>query len=188
MSEFKIYTKENAPQASKPLLEDREKKYGFLPNLFGAFAGSPSVLEAYISLSNLLEKTSLTPQEQQIVLLAVSFENGCEYCVAAHSMVARMMVKVPDETVEALRHGSSVADKRINALINFTRTMVQKRGCATEDDLQRFFDGGYTQNQVLEVILGITMKTLSNYTNHVFNTPLDKAFESQQWKKENAGV
>jgi uncharacterized peroxidase-related enzyme len=188
MNGFIVYTKENAPQASQALLADREKKYGFLPNLFGAFAGSPAVLEAYISISNLLEKTSLTPQEQQIVLLAVSVENGCEYCVAAHSMVAHMMAKVPSDIVDALRNGTNIADKRINALVGFTRTMVQKRGYAVQDDLQRFFDGGYTQAQALEVILGITMKTLSNYTNHIVDTPLDKAFESQQWHKQNASV
>ena len=188
MSEFTIYTKENAPQASQPLLADREKKYGFLPNLFGAFAGSPAVLEAYISISNLLEKTSLTPQEQQIVLLTVSVENGCEYCVAAHSMVARMMAKVPSEIVDALRSGTEITDKKINALVNFTRTMVQTRGHASQDDLRRFFDGGYTKAQALEVILGLTMKTLSNYTNHIVDTPLDKPFESEQWEKQTTGV
>lgn len=188
MNKFTIYTKENAPEASRPLLADRERKYGFLPNLFGAFAGSPAVLEAYISISNLLERTSLPPQEQQIVLLAVSLENGCEYCVAAHSTVARMMVKVPDEIVDALRNGTDIADKRINALVSFTRAMVQKRGYAAQDDLQRFFDGGYTQIQALEVVLGITMKTLSNYINHIAETPLDKAFESQQWHKQKVGA
>jgi len=186
MSNFTIYTKDNAPQASKPFLEDREKKYGFLPNLFGAFAGSPAVLEAYISLSNLLEKTSLTIQEQQIVLLTVSLENGCEYCVAAHSMVGRMMAKVPSEIIDALRNGMPVADKRIGALVRFTRTMVQNRGYITQSDLQQFFNGGYTQAQALEVILGITMKTLSNYTNHIVDTPLDQPFESEKWQKQKA--
>lgn len=188
MSQFKIYSKNDAPMESRSLLEDRERKYGFLPNLFGAFAGSPAVLEAYISLSNQLEKTSLSPQEQQIVLLAVSYENGCEYCVAAHSMVARMMVRVPDEIVDSLRNGVEVADKKINALIKFTRAMVQKRGCASQAELQNFFEAGYTQIQALEVILGITMKTLSNYTNHIVNTPLDQAFESQRWAKQKVGV
>jgi len=188
MNRFIIYTKENAPEESKLLLEDREKKYGFLPNLFGAFAGSPAVLEAYINISNLLERTSLTPQEQQVVLLTVSLENGCEYCVAAHSFVARVIAKVPADIVDALRNGTAVTDKKINALIVFTRAMVQKRGHASQDDLQQFFNAGYTQAQALEVILGITMKTLSNYTNHIVDTPLDKAFEAEEWKKQTTDV
>jgi len=186
MGNFTIYTKENAPQASQALLADREKKYGFLPNLFGAFAGSPAVLEAYISLSNLLEKTSLTPQEQQIVLLTVSIENSCEYCVAAHSMVGCMMAQVPADIIDALRTGTEIKDNKINTLVAFTRAMVQQRGNASQNDLKRFFDAGYTQAQALEVILGIAMKTLSNYTNHIVDTPLDEAFKSDEWKKEAA--
>jgi len=186
MSNFTIYTKENAPEAARALLAEREKKYGFVPNILGALAGSPAVLEAYISISNLLEKTSLAPQEQQVVLLTVSLENGCEYCVAAHSMVARMMAKVPSEIIDALRNGTEITDKKINALVGFTRTMVQERGHASQDDLQRFFNAGYTQAQALEVILGITLKTLSNYTNHIADTPLDEAFKSEEWTKQTA--
>jgi len=183
MSQFTIYTKNDAPQASRSMLADAERKYGFQLNLFGIFAESPAVLEAYTTLSSLLEKTSLTPQERQILMLAVSVENGCEYCVAAHSMVARNMVHVPSEIVDALRNQSAIADKKISVLVNFARVMVQKRGHVTPEELQQFFAGGYTKAQVLEVILTIAMKTLSNYTNHIAHTPLDKPFESQQWQK-----
>lgn len=188
MSNFTIYTKENAPEASRPLLEDRENKYGFSLNLFGVLAESPAALEAYINLSSLIDKTSLSPQEQQILMIVISIENGCEYCVAAHSMVARNMVQVPSEIVDALRNQSVIVDKKINALVSFAKIMVQKRGYASQEDLQQFFSGGFTKAQALEVILVIAMKTLSNYTNHIAHTSVDKPFEAEQWEKQTTEV
>jgi len=83
---FPLHTKESAPEASKPLLEQVEKGFGFVPNIFGVMSESPAATEAYLTLNKMVqEKTSLSPVEQQVALLAISERNGCDYCVAAPS-------------------------------------------------------------------------------------------------------
>lgn len=182
MSTFSVFSNDNAPTQSQPLLKLVQNKYGFVPNLFGALAESPAVLEAYINLGEILETSSLNPVEQQIVLIATSVENGCEYCVAAHSLVAKQMVKVNPTAVDALRGRTLIPDAKLQALAAFTRSVVANRGSVDERSLEVFFAAGYGNQQVLEVILGVTMKTLSNYANNLMHTPLDDPFKAEVWK------
>ena len=186
MSIFSIHSEQTAPEASRPILEGAKAKYGFLPNLLGGLAASPAALEAYVTLSDLFDKTSLTPVERQVVILAISAENGCEYCVAAHSTAAAML-KVPDDVIEALRDGRPIDDERLEALRNFTETVVKKRGWADEDDVQAFLAAGFDRAQVLEIVLGVAFKTLSNYANHLIATPVDAAFAPRAWTAREAG-
>lgn len=178
---FEIHTLETAPEASKDTLVEVEKAYKFIPNLYGIFAESPLAVSAYSQLSGLIQsKSHLTPQEQQIVLLAVSFENGCEYCVAVHSTLAAM-AQTPPETIQALRDDKAPPDAKAAALTKFARTVVKQRGWVEEDDLNAFLASGFTRAQVLDVIVITALKTISNYTNHLAHTPLDAAFADQQW-------
>jgi len=183
MTTFTIHSSNNAPTQSQPLLSAVQNKYSFVPNLFGALAEAPAALEAYIDLGTALENSSLSPAEQQVVLIATSVENGCEYCVAAHSLVAKHMVKVDVAVVDALRNNSTIANAKLQALAAFTRSVVATRGAAGGQALESFLAAGYTKQQVLEVILGVAMKTLSNYANNLMNTPLDEAFKPEAWKK-----
>ena len=186
MSIFSIHSEHTAPEASQAILEGAKAKYGFLPNLLGGLASSPAALEAYVTLSDIFDKSSLTPAERQVVILAISAENGCEYCVAAHSTIAAM-IKVPDDVIGALRDGRPIADGRLEALRNFTETVVRKRGWADEDDVQAFLAAGFGRAQVLDVVLGVAFKTLSNYANHLIRTPVDAAFAATEWKARAAG-
>lgn len=179
---YKVHTIETAPEAAKETLKGALKAYGFLPNLLGVMAESPALVKAYRTLVDLFEETSLTPSERQIVLLTVSYENGCEYCVAAHSAIAGMQ-KVPDHVVHAIRAGSPITDPKLEALRRFAAAMVTTRGLPSEVDTQAFLNAGYGRAQILEVVLGVGVKTLSNYTNHVAGTPLDPAFAQVVWKK-----
>lgn len=181
MTHFKIHTTQSAPTASQALLEDSLHKYGFLPNLHAVLAESPAALQAYLDLTRLFDRTSLTPAERQIVLIAASVENHCTYCVAAHSMIARQMLKVDSAVVDALRQNQSLPDPKLNALAIFARALVKQRGEVAGKALDDFILAGYSQTHVLDVLLGVTMKTLSNYTNHMIDTPLDKAFQSEAW-------
>lgn len=182
MSTFKLHTLATAPTGSLPILEAANKGLGFIPNLYAHLAEAPVALEAYKQLGALLEKSSLTPEEQQIVLIAVSIENRCEYCVAAHSFLARNLIKVDSQRVDALRGQSCLQDKKLNSLVAFTRAVVRERGWVVGgQELIDFFSAGYTQQNALEVVLGVAMKTLSNYTNHLTNTPLDAAFANEAW-------
>lgn len=182
MTRFDIHTPETAPEASRPILEGAQKALGFVPNLYGTFAGAPALLQAYTQVGQLFDQTSFTPTERQVVLLATSFVNGCDYCMAAHSTIAAMQ-KLPADVVQALRDGEPIADPKLEALRRFTVQLVEKRGWADDADVDAFLAAGYTKEQVLEVVLGVGMKTLSNFTNHLGATPLDAAFQPQAWSR-----
>ena len=172
---YVVHSLDTAPAAAKETLADAKAAYGFLPNLLGVMAEAPALLKAYRTAMGLFEGTSLSFAEQQIVLLAASRENDCKYCIAAHSVVAKMR-KVPVDVVRAVRDGQPVADKKLEALRRFTGSVVASRGWPSDADTKVFFDAGYGRAQILEVVLGIGVKTLSNYTNHIADTPLDEAF------------
>ncbi|MBS4052423.1 MAG: carboxymuconolactone decarboxylase family protein [Methylomonas sp.] len=181
MSQFQIHSILTANATAKPLLEGSLKKYGFVPNLHGGLAEAPAALKAYIELTALFDQTSFSPTEQQVILLAISAENHCRYCVAAHSMIAKNMVKADPAIVEALRNGKPLPDGKLDALAEFARAVVKNRGVAGGQTLDKFITAGYSRAQVLEVVLGVAFKTLSNYTNHILHVPLDPAFQAEAW-------
>ncbi|HUE95441.1 MAG TPA: carboxymuconolactone decarboxylase family protein [Longimicrobiaceae bacterium] len=181
MTDFELKTAENATDEGRAALERAQAAFDFAPNLVKVLANAPAAAHAYLDLGERLESTSLSPQERQVVLLATSFEHQCEYCMAAHSMVAGM-VGIEDDDLRALREGKELPTPRLEALRRFTRAVVEKRGNVDDADLRRFREAGFEKAQILEVILGVAMKTLSNYTNHIAGTPLDEAFEAQRWQ------
>lgn len=183
MSQFKIHSIQTAPAAVQPLLEGSLKKYGFVPNLHGGLAEAPAALKAYIELTALFDQTSLSPTERQVVLLVASAENHCSYCVAAHSTIAKQMVKADPAIVDAIRNLQPLPDKKLDALANFTRNVVKNRGVISGEAFDKFITAGFSRAQVLEVVLGVTLKTLSNYTNHIIETPLDTAFQAEAWEE-----
>ncbi|MGE4107756.1 MAG: carboxymuconolactone decarboxylase family protein [Bacteriovoracia bacterium] len=176
MSDFKVHSPETSPSESKSLLEGVKGAMSFVPNLMGVMAESKAVLSSYLALSDFFSKTSFSPIEQQVVLLSVSKENECGYCLAAHSMLARNIAKMDSDSIEKIKMGATLADPKLNALGAFTKNIVSSRGNPSEQDLSAFFSQGYTQKHVLEVMLGVAMKTLSNYVNHVAKTPVDEVF------------
>lgn len=177
-----VHTLGTAPTAAKETLAEVTKNYGFLPNLMGVLAGAPPTLKAYLALGGFFDQTTFTPAERQVVLLTTSFENGCSYCVAAHTVIAGMQ-KVPAPIVEAIRAGMPIADPKLDALRRFTSEVVTSRGYPSAEARAAFFAAGYGSTQVLEVLLGVTMKTLSNYVNHAADTPLDGTFGVAAWSK-----
>jgi len=181
--EFKTHTKETAPEASVPVLEKTEKAFGFALNLFGVLAESPAALSAYVQVNGLLEEhAALSSAERQVVMLAVSEMNNCKYCMAAHTVAAEMS-RVPAEAVEALRAGREPADERLAALVRFAKALAEHRGWVPEDEQKAFLAAGFTTRHVLDVITVLALKTLSNYTNHLAQTPLDEAFQNKKWSK-----
>ena len=180
MSNFNLHTKETAQTKSAELLANAEKAYGFIPNLLGVFAESPTTLKAYLTIGQIFDESSFSPTERQVLTLAASRLNDCRYCVAAHSVIANLQ-KVPADAIEAIRNDQPIADSKLEALRTFTTVVIEKRGWVTEDDTAAFLAAGYSRAQILEVILGISFKTLSNYTNHIADTPLDDAFAAMAW-------
>lgn len=187
MPHYTLHTPQTAPEAARAALETAERRMGFVPHLYAGLAHAPAALEGYLAVSASFDKVSLTPVERQVVLLTASVDNGCEFCVAAHSMIAKKMVGVAPEVVQALREEREPADAKLAALAVFTRAVVQERGWVREHPaLARFLAAGYTPAQALEVVLGVTQKTLSNYANHLLQTPLNPAFESERWVRQGA--
>ncbi|MFP3874303.1 MAG: carboxymuconolactone decarboxylase family protein [Thiohalophilus sp.] len=182
MTQFTFHDENSAPQDALPTMEQARQAFGFVPNLISGMVNSPALAEGYLTLSGLYANSSLTPQEQQVALLAVSRYNGCDYCVSAHSMLADM-AQVPAEAIAALREGRSIDDPRLEALRTFTAKMVDKRGWLNESDIREFLDAGFEMQQVGDVILAVGMKTLSNYFNHIAQTPLDEAMSEFAWER-----
>lgn len=186
MSTFPCHTVESAPEAARPMLEQAQHRLGFVPNLYGHLAGSPAALGGYFDLSARFEQTVFTPIERQVVLLAVSAEHGCEFCVAAHSMVARHMADAPADVVDALRAGTPLPDARLDTLARFVRRVVRDRGRVDDASVQVFLDAGFEPQHVLDVVLGVAMKTLSNYTNHLAGTRANPQFAAFAWERGSA--
>jgi len=181
MNDFPYHTVETAPEDAKPILEIAEKAFGMTPNLLRKMAEAPALLEGYWQLKEVFSNSSLSPIEQQVVLIAASASNSCTYCVSVHSVLADM-TKVPGEATEALRNGQTIPDARLEALRQFTQSMVENRGWVPDAEVQAFLDAGFTRTQALEVVLGVGFKTLSNYANHLVESELDPAFQSRAWK------
>ncbi len=178
---------ETAPAASRAMLKAAQEKFGFIPNLLGVFANAPALLEGYLTLMGHFERTSLSPTERQVVLLATSFENECDYCMAAHTAIAGMQ-KMDPGVVAALREGTPIADAKLNALRLFAADLARTRGWPSPESTRAFAEAGYTPAHALEVVLGVGVKTLSNYTNHLAGTPLDAEFAPAGWKKPSRGA
>ncbi len=183
MVEFKVHTQETAPDDAKPLLEGAAGRFGFVPNLVGMMAESPLALKGYFTLGQMLaDGSSFSPAEQQILWLTISRANDCHYCVAAHSTGAAK-AKVNEDVIAAIRNETAIDDPRLEALRQFSTRMVATRGWVGDDAAERFIAAGFEKSQVLEIILFVAHKSISNYANHLAQTPVDAAFTQRTWKK-----
>lgn len=186
MAGFRIHDLDTAPAESRPILQGIVKELGFLPALYAGLSESTTALKVYLDTSKAFADSTLSATEQQVVLLAVSVANSCKFCVAAHSFIARNMVKVPSPVVDALRAGGRLPDPRLHALAQFTRRIVAERGWLPEAAVEEFLAAGFTRAQALDVLVGVSLKTLSNYANHLFKTPMNPQFASEAWQRSAA--
>ena len=176
-----LLTPQDAPDGSRELLHAAKAQLGMVPNMYAGMANSPGLLGTYrFGYDEFRRHSGFNPAEQEIILLAISRFNGCTYCMGAHSTIADGN-KVPTEVTDAVRAGEPIGDAKLQELNHFTTTMVATRGRPSEVELKEFLAVGYTENQVLELILAIAVKTLSNYSNHLLDTPLDNAFARRAW-------
>ena len=180
MTDFPLHTPETAPEGSAEALRGIRRAWGFVPNLHAELAEAPAALEGYAAVFDAFSRSSFTPVEQQVVYLAINYENECAYCMAGHSALAAK-AGVPAGAIEAIREGQAVADPRLEALRRFAAAMTAERGHVGAAAVERFLAAGFTEQQVLEVILAISAKTLSNYTNHLAATPLDPFMTATAW-------
>lgn len=174
---------ETAEPRARELLEATKKQLKMIPNMYAVMANAPGALDTYQhGYQRFRDGSGFTPAEQEVIFLAISVENGCEYCVAAHSAIADTSSRVPRAVTEALRSRAELPDPKLRALAKFTRTMLLTRGRPAPEDARAFLEAGYGERQILEIVLALAVKTISNYTNHLFETPVDAAFKAREWK------
>ncbi len=170
--EFRLHNWSTAPVDAQSALERIGKDLGYVPALLAQMAESPPVLEAYSTLSAIFRGCGLSPAEQQIVLLAVSVENDSHYCTPAHAIRAKA-AELDEATVTAVRRRRPLSDPRLEALRLLTVQIVRERGMVSDSQLQAFVTAGFAPANILEIILAVGLKTLSNYVAFVAKTPLD---------------
>ena len=183
MTDFTIHTIETAPEASKPLLEKSNAAFGRVQGLHAVMSDAPALLEGYQILHKLFaDSTTFDKDELTVVWQTINVEHDCHYCVPAHTGIAKMM-GVEDAISDALRNETPLPTPRLEALRTFTLAMIRERGNVSEAEVQAFLDAGYTKRQILEVVLGLAQKVMSNYTNHLADTPVDQVMQKFLWQK-----
>lgn len=182
MKKFEIHNIESAPENSKPLLEKSLKSWGMIPNLHGVLAEAPKVLDAYQALHELFQESSFNDEELTVVWQTINVENECGYCVPGHTAIANMM-KVDPTVTEALRNSTQMPTKKLQVLHEMTLSVARNRGRITDNELDVFYIAGYKKRHLLEIILGLSQKVISNYTNHIAKTPVDAPFKKYTWNK-----
>ncbi len=182
MTTFTIHTADSAPAESKNPLKHVQQRYGQIPSLYGVLAEAPIAVEAYDTLGNLVMRSSFTPTERHVVWFTINAYHDCHYCMAAHTPLAKSET-VPEDVIETARAVRPYEDPKLEALRVFTLKMVEDRGWASADDLDAFLAAGFTKQNVLEIVVVIAHKVLSNYTNHIVDTPVDDAFKQFTWTR-----
>ncbi|MFC4351975.1 carboxymuconolactone decarboxylase family protein [Fodinicurvata halophila] len=180
---FQVHHIEDAPEESRETLQAINQAYGFLPNLMGIVSESPAALKAYVTLNRLFkEESAFSQTEAELVLLIISAHNGCGYCVAAHSAGGER-AGVDAATLEDVRQQRELSDPKLQALAAFTRKLIDARGWVEHKDVDAFLQTGYSHRHLLDLLTALAMKTISNYTNHIAETPLDEALSAKAWKE-----
>ena len=182
MKELTLYDLDTAPDDSKPLLENSVKGFGMIPNLHAVMAESPGLLEGYQILHKLAQATAFNAEELTIVWQTINVEHECHYCVPAHTYIANAM-KVDPAITEALRSSSPMPNEKLQALQDTTLAIVRSRGRLTTEQQEAFYAAGYDTRHVLDIILILSQKVMSNYVNHIAETPVDAPFQEFAWEK-----
>ncbi|MEH6625936.1 MAG: carboxymuconolactone decarboxylase family protein [Motiliproteus sp.] len=176
MTQFPLHDLDTAPEQSKPLLQNSIKGFGMIPSLHAVMSNSPQLLEGYQLLHKLFQETTFNKEELTVVWQTINVEHECHYCVPAHSAIAHMM-GVDPALNQALRDRTELPDAKLQVLHDTTLAMLRSRGRLSQEQTDAFYSAGYGQQQMLEIVLGLAQKVMSNYVNHIADTPLDERFK-----------
>lgn len=173
MSKFQIHTLETAPEAAQEALKTVQQNNGFIPNLIGVLANAPTALETYRTVGAINQRNSLTPTEREVVQITAAVENGCAFCVAGHTAISIKQIKMPDELLQALRQATEIIDPKLDVLAKFTLAVIRTKGKVGETILNDFLNAGYSTQNALDVVLGVSLASLCNYANNLAETPIN---------------
>ena len=172
MNRITLPTPDQTPAASVPLLEAVKKQLGVIPNLMKLVGNSPAALEGYLSLNGALSKGKLDAKTRERIALAIAEINGCSYCLSAHTYLGKNVAKLDDAEIAANRNGHS-ADPKAAAAVHFAARVALERGHISDADLETVKAAGYSQAEIVEIVLHVALNTLTNYINEVAKTEID---------------
>ena len=172
MNRISIPTAEQTPAASLPLLDAVKKQLGVVPNLMKLVGNSPAALEGYLSLNNALGKGALDPKTRERIALAIADFNGCSYCLSAHTYLGKNVAKLDDTEIAANRNGH-LSDPKAAAAVKFAARVAMERGHVSDADLAAVKAVGYSNAEIVEMVLHVALNTLTNYINEVAQTEID---------------
>jgi len=180
MNAYPVHTIESAPEGSKPALAGLRQAFGLIPNLAATMANSPPLVNSFVSAFGQFAAGTFTGAERQILLLSNAVANSCAWAVVFHSTMALKEGADPDD-VAAVRRGELPDEPRLAELSRLTRTLIDKRGHLGTADAEKFLAAGYERAQLLEVVTGVAISTLANYTGNIADPPLEAPFQAQAW-------
>lgn len=161
------------------IFSNTKKAIGAIPNMYKNMGASPGLLNTYITgYTHLRESKIFNQKELEVIFLTISKENSCDYCLTAHSFIGRKMTNVPEDVIQAIASGKSIPDEKLKALNQFVVHYLNSKGWIDPVEVQKFLDAGYPEEAILEIILAISVKTISNYSNHIFHTEIDSMFKN----------
>lgn len=171
MSRLTIPTLDNAPEASKPMLDAVNKQLGVVPNLFRLIGNSPTALTAFTSFQSSLSKM-LDVKTRERIALAVAQVNGCDYCLSAHNYLGLNLAKISPEEIELNRRGKS-GDAKANAAVAFAYKVAKERGHVDTADIEAVRNADFSDAQIVEIVAVVAENSFTNYLNEVAKTDID---------------
>lgn len=167
---FSVPTRHDVSPANQSHFDNLQKGLGFVPNLYAYFAKSETALGDYLALQN--RKSSLRAKEREVINLVTSQINGCRYCQSAHTVLGKMNGFTEEQILE-IRGGTASFDTKLNALAQFTAAVVENRGHVAEEVKEAFFAAGYTEANLVDAVIIIGDKIISNYIHNLTGFEID---------------
>jgi len=183
MKKLSVLSKEKASEQTKQIFEGIEKAVGMLPNIYSVIGNSANALGSYLTFSEAQKNGSFNAKEREAVFLAVSEENGCSYCVSAHTVIAKMNGFSEDDTLNL--RSAEYPDQKLNALLKLTKSIIKNRGNADENLIDSFYQAGYDEQALVDLVALIIDKTFTNYIGRLAKPEIDFP-AAQKLTKENA--
>lgn len=167
---FTVPTRAEVSSRDQGIFDSLQKNVGFVPNLYAYFAKNETALRDYLALQN--RKSTLSTKEKEVINLVTSQINGCRYCQSAHTVLGKLAGFTDDQILE-IRRGTASFDPKLDALARFTASMVERRGKATEDTKEAFFAAGYTEANLIDVVIAAGDKLISNFIHNLTQLEID---------------
>ena len=180
MTDFPVHTIATAPERSRPALQQLQSAFGMIPNIAGAMATSPVLINTLVGMFANVHGGSFTEAQVQIILLTDAVTNGSTWAVAFHTALA-LKEGIEPADLEAIRDGRLPKDSKFAALSRLAKTMIEKRGRLGDDDVNRFLTAGFGKEHLLEVIAAVAASTITNYTGSITKPPLEAPFQKHAW-------